>query len=276
MKTFSVKILTLSAIGGLLLMGSCSDTDDSAPNAEINYSAENTARAAQADNIIESTFDIMETGYVETEGDRAPLLLSLFPDCTVITVEPSGNEVIITLDFGDSCELRNGALVSGRIELNYGPLENASRTLTYSYENFTYNDHSVTGGGTIVREVSNKNGNPQSTVNGEITVAFANSDVTATRTGLRIAEWTTGVGTGTWADNIYEITGNWNTQFSNGFERTGLVTEPLVRKLACPWLVSGALQVEQENLNAVINFGNGDCDAQAVILINGQEFPILL
>ncbi len=276
MKTLSVKILTVLFFGSLLFLGSCSQDDDATPAEEVNYSAENTTRAAQADNIIEASFDIMENGYVENERTKAPMVISLFPDCTVITVKPDGDGGEITLDFGNSCELRNGAVVSGQILLEYGPIENASRTIVYSYDNFTYNGHSITGGGTIVRELSNENGNPQSTVNGNIAVAFANSDVTATRTGVRVAEWTTGVGTGTWVDNVYEITGNWDTQLSTGFERSGQVTEALIRKLSCPWLVSGALQVEQENLTAVIDFGEGECDAQATITINGQSYPIVL
>jgi hypothetical protein len=276
MKPFSFSFGVLVAIGGLLFLGSCSENDDSTPPAEVNFSAENTARAAQTDNIIESTFDIMENGYVENSGSRAPGQASLFPECTLITVQPNGDGGTITLDFGDSCELRNGAVVSGKVLLEYGPIENATRTIEYVYQDFTYNSHGVTGGGTILRELSNKNGNPQSTVSGSIVVAFANSTVTATRTGVRVAEWTVGVDTGTWADNVYEITGNWNTQLSNGFERSGEVTEALIRKLSCPWLVSGALQVEQENLTAVIDFGEGECDAQATITINGQPYPIIL
>lgn len=259
---------------GVLLTG-CSKDDDSGDTNTLNFSAENTARAAQADNIVEGTLNIMENGYVEVEEGRNSSV-SFFPSCTVITIMPNGDGGTIILDFGDGCQLNNGATVAGIINLEYGPFENGSRTINYTFEDFTYNNHGVTGGGEIVREISNQNGNPQSTVNESIIVSFDGTNITATRDGLRIAEWVEGVGSGTWMDNIYHITGNWSTVFSNGFTRTGEVTETLVRELSCLYLVSGTLEIQQEGFTGAIDWGNGECDNLATLIVNGQEYPIIL
>ena len=259
---------------GVLLTG-CSKDDDSGDTNTLNFSAENTARAAQADNIVEGTLNIMENGYVEVEEGRNSSV-SFFPSCTVITIMPNGDGGTIILDFGDGCKLNNGATVAGIINLEYGPFENGSRTINYTFEDFTYNNHGVTGGGEIVREISNQNGNPQSTVNESIIVSFDGTNITATRDGLRIAEWVEGVGSGTWMDNIYHITGNWSTVFSNGFTRTGEVTETLVRELSCLYLVSGTLEIQQEGFTGAIDWGNGECDNLATLIVNGQEYPIIL
>jgi hypothetical protein len=90
-----------------------------------------------------------------------------------------------------------------------------------------YNGNSVAGDVEILREISNVNGNPQSTVNEVITVSFQNSDVSVTRDGQRIVEWVQGFSSGTWADNVYEVSGNWDTTFNSGFSRSGTVTEVL-------------------------------------------------
>jgi hypothetical protein len=180
------------------------------------------------------------------------------------------------LDFGAGCTLNNGANVSGIIDLNYEAILNHSRIINYTFEDYFYNENGVTGGGEIVREFSNSNGNPASTGNEIITVSFPNSTVTATRNGLRIAEWVAGVGSGTWVDNVYHITGNWDTTFTNGFERSGLVTETLVRRLDCPYLVSGTLEVTQNGLTGSLDFGNGACDAQAVFTFDGVEYTLFL
>ena len=63
---------------------------------------------------------------------------------------------------------------------------------------------------------------------------------------------------------------------SNGFERTGVVTETLVRKLSCLYLVSGRIEVTQEGLTGTLDFGDGDCDAIATIIFNGNEYPVVL
>ncbi len=259
---------------GILLTG-CSKDDDSGDTNTLNFSAENTARAAQADNIVEGTLNIMENGYVEVEEGRNSSV-SFFPSCTVITIMPNGDGGTIILDFGDGCQLNNGATVAGIINLEYDPFENGSRTIDYTFEDFTYNNHGVSGGGEIVREISNQNGNPQSTVNESIIVSFDGTNITATRDGLRIAEWVEGVGSGTWMDNVYHITGNWSTVFSNGFTRTGEVTETLVRELSCLYLVSGTLEIQQEGFTGAIDWGTGECDNLATLIVNGQEYPIIL
>lgn len=276
MKTYVKKTALISFVAAGLLLFSCSNNDDSGDDGSVNFSAENTARAAQADNVVEGSFNVMESGYVEVEEGRSNSI-SLFPNCTVITITPDGNGGgTILLDFGDGCQLNNGAQVTGSILLEYGPIDGGTRTINYTYQSFTYNNNAVTGGGVIVRTIANTNGNPQSTATENITVSFPGTEITATREGTRTIEWVEGVGSGTWADNVFHITGNWDTVFTNGFSRSGEVTETLVRKLSCIYLVSGILEIQQEGFTGAIDWGNGSCDNQATLIINGQEYPILL
>ncbi len=274
METLVKKIALFSCCIASIFMTSCSSNDDSG-TVNVNFSAEDSARAAQADIIVENTFNIMENGYDEAEETKSGII-SLFPSCTIITVTPNGDGGTIVLDFGTSCTLNNGSVVSGKINLEYGGIVAGTRTINYTFEDYTYNGHGVTGGGEIVRDIENDNGNPSSTVNETITVSFSNTDITATRVGLRVAEWIEGVGSGTWTDNVYSITGNWNTTFSNGFSRSGEVTQPLIRKLSCIYLVSGTLTISQQALAGTLDFGDGTCDNKATLTFNGQEYTILL
>ncbi|MCW8979762.1 hypothetical protein [Altibacter sp.] len=274
MKNLTKKIALFSCIVTALLLSSC-DTSDDSGTVDVNYSAEDATRAAQADIIVENTLNIMENGYVESEETRN-FAVSFFPSCTTITITPNGNGGTIVLDFGTSCTLNNGSVVSGKINLEYGAIVDGTRTINYSFENYTYNGHGVTGGGEIVRDIENENGNPSSTVNETITVSFEGTEITATRVGLRVAEWIEGVGSGTWTDNVYSITGNWNTTFSNEFSRSGEVTEALIRKLNCLYLVSGTLDISQQALTGTLDFGDGNCDNIAVFTFNGQDYTIIL
>lgn len=274
MRSIKSKLAIVISATITLIFMSCQVKDDGP--AAVNYSAEDSEKAAKADNVIESTFNIMENGYEENAGPTPFNGVSYFPNCTTITITTNGNSGTIVLDFGVTCTLNNGAVVSGKINLAFGPIVGGTRTINYTFENFTYNENGVTGGGVILREIANANGNPQSTVNETITVSFPNTDVTATRNGLRIAEWTEGVGSGTWVDNVYEITGNWDTTFTNGFNRSGEVTQPLVRKLSCLYIVSGRLVIEQQLLTGEFDWGDGTCDNLATFTFNGQTYPIIL
>lgn len=278
MKTSLKKIALISFAFLAVTFISCNKDDGGSEGEEVNFSAENTAYVAQADNIVEGATNIAESGYVQIE-EPGRMPNSIFPECTSITISTDGNGGTILLDFGvetDPCTLFNGAVVSGKIFMDYGPIVAGTRIIEYSYIDFIYNGNLVTGGGTIYRTIENNNGNPESTVNEEIDVFFSGTTITANRTGTRIAEWVEGVGSGTWTDNVYHIEGSWLTTLSNGFERSGLVVETLVRKLGCLYLVSGQIEVTQEGLTGILDFGDGYCDAIATIIFNGQEYTVIM
>lgn len=270
MKTIAIKVIMLCSVF-LLFFTSCETEIDDTQN---NFSEVDNTRAAKADNVIEGTLNIMEQAYEENAGLARGNSLSFFPECTTMTIQVNGDEGIITVDFGESCQLNNGSIASGKIILEYGAFIGGTRTINYTFENFFYNENGVTGGGEIFREIANENGNPQSTVNETILVSFPNTTITATRVGYRVAEWVEGVGSGTWFDNVFYITGNWDTTFTNGFQRSGNVIEKLVRRLSCAYIESGIVEFEQDGLIAILNFGDGTCDNLAILSFNGQDYII--
>ena len=259
------------------MLTSCSGNDDSTPDLEVSVS--DSALSARADGIVEATQHIVESGYnyIE-EPDRQPN--SIFgTSCPTFDVVVDGTAVTLVVDFGPSCQLLSGPEVSGQIVLEYGPRVGGLRTIDYVYQNFVFNGHQISGGGLIIRESENANGNPQSSLSENVTVAFSGSDVTATRVGTRYSEWVAGVGSGTWIDNVYNIWGDWETSLSTGFQRVGVVdvSTPLVRGIAlCDYFVSGIMAVIQNNLSGTLDYGDGTCDSVAILTINGIEFTINL
>jgi len=275
MKTIVNKISIACLAILSVAMISCDLEDENDDATSFEFSAEDNGRAAQADNVLEGTLNIMENGYVEAEEGRN-MNESLFPECVVITILPNGDGGTIIFDFGQGCQLNNGAFVTGMFTLVYGPFDGGTRTINYTFNDYTYNNNAVSGGGEIFRQIANADGNPQSTVNENITVAFPSTDVTATRIGMRTVIWIEGVGTGTWLDNVYEVAGNWDLELTNGFERTGLVTQPLVRRLACAYVESGTVEVTQGGFTGIIDWGDGTCDNMATLEVNGQIYDIEL
>ncbi len=277
MKKFQM-IKMFSVVAVVFLAFACSDDENEVTTIETAPTAAQLTLAAQVDITEDASFAVVDNAYIENiQETRSAVLNSFFTDCASITVSPNGDgSGNVLVDFGDGCTLNNGALVSGQVVLNYTIVQNESRTITYVYDNFTYNGNEVSGGGTVNRVFENANGNPQSEVTASIAVYFPTQDVTATRDANRTREWVEGLGSGTWTDNVFSVTGNWDTSFSSGFTRSGEVMEALRREASCPHFVSGTLAISQNNVDGVLNYGEGTCDNIAVITIGGQDFTIQL
>jgi hypothetical protein len=268
-----IGMIALALFG--LVLSSCNDSaiieDDLNVEAIDLKAAESEA---EVDQVSEETSSIIEEAFLMQEHPETkthPITDRYLPDCVTITVVIVQNMKTVTIDFGDGCELRNGNFVSGKILLEYeNDPEAASRMITYAFENFYFNLKNVEGGGSILRERSNENGNPQSTKTFDITVTWPDGMV-ANKEGQKVREWIEGYDTHAWGDNVFLITGRWKFVKKNGTELTAFIIEALRRELACKFIVSGIIELSKNDNNAVLNYGDGECDDLATVSINGGE-----
>ncbi|MGB5362948.1 MAG: hypothetical protein WBN17_06570 [Aureibaculum sp.] len=268
-----IGMIALALFG--LVLSSCNDSaiieDDLNVEAIDLKAAESEA---EVDQVSEETSSIIEEAFLMQEHPETkthPITDRYLPDCVTITVVIVQNMKTVTIDFGDGCELRNGNFVSGKILLEYdNDPEAASRMITYAFENFYFNLKKVEGGGSILRERSNENGNPQSTKTFDITVTWPDG-LFANKEGQKVREWIEGYDTHAWGDNVFLITGRWKFVKKNGTELTASIIEALRRELACKFIVSGIIELSKNENNAVLNYGDGECDDLATVSINGGE-----
>ncbi len=227
---------------------------------------------AVIDEVSDETSVIIEEAYLTEEYPNTKSFDSerYLPDCVTITKVITLNKKTVTIDFGEGCELRNGNFVSGIIMLSYekNP-EVATKTISYMFENFYFNQKNVAGEGIILRERSNENGNPQSTKTFNITVTWADG-LYAKKEGKKVREMIEGQGTNAWGDNVFLITGNWTFTKRDGTVLSAQVIEALRRELACKFLVSGIIELNKNNNKALLNYGEGSCDDLATININDR------
>ncbi|MBT8384877.1 MAG: hypothetical protein KJO83_04100 [Bacteroidia bacterium] len=275
MKRQKLKIgmIALALFG--LVLSSC---DDSAIiEDDLNVEAIDLKAAeseAEIDQVSDETSSIIEEAFLMQEHPDTkthPITDRYLPDCVTITVVIVQNMKTVTIDFGEGCELRNGNFVSGKIMLVYeNDPEAASRMITYAFENFYFNRKNVEGGGSILRERSNENGNPQSTKTFDITVTWPDG-LFASKEGVKMREWIEGYDTHAWGDNVFLITGHWKFVKKDGTELTASIIEALRRELACKFIVSGIVELSKNENNAVLDYGDGECDDLATVSINGGE-----
>lgn len=228
---------------------------------ELKYSDESEMISDEVSTIAEDIYasdEILATSKFDYRSDY-------LPDCVTISTVITDTTKEKTIDFGEGCELPNGNVLSGIINLSYEKdMEMASKTLVLVLENFTFNGVSVEGGADILRVRSNESGNPQGTLSASFNATWPEGE-TASFTGTRTREWIEGYGSGFWGDNVFLITGKrtFVNKAGNTFEKE--VVSPLRREWSCRFIVSGILEITRNDATASLDFGDGSCDAKGIL-----------
>lgn len=251
-----------------LLFFSCNK--DETPITEGEQSLDVVALTAsdEAELISEEVITVAEDVYSSDEISTISKALyrsDYLPDCVTITTVVTDTTKEKTIDFGLGCELPNGNVLSGIIFLSYEKdMEVATKTITLSLVDFTFNEVAVEGGATIERVRSNENGNPQADATGAFSGTWPDGS-TSNFTGNRKREWIEGYGSGFWGDNVFLITGKrtYTGPLGNVFIKETIT--PLRREWSCRFIVSGVLEISRNDLTASLDFGDGECDAKGVL-----------
>ena len=260
------KVMFFLVVLGLAFT-SCSD-EESVDTQEQDTTE--VAKSSEIDEIEVVLGDVIIDAYEGQESDELgrSAQQSGLPACVTITVVMQQNYREVTVDFGTEGCIVNGHLLKGQIVFTYSRNPEAQQVLiTYTLEDFYFDNKNIIGSKTLLKELSNDNGNPQFTHTLDLTVIWPNG-AQASREGGKIREWVEGFGSGVWSDNVFEITGNWSTTFVNGNTHTYEVVIPLRREVICFYFVSGSINVQRTNFGGVFDYGNGNCDNQATFTFN--------
>jgi len=278
MKILNLK-LTLFIVISSLLFVSCNNNDTGILSEPISIAETNAL--VEVDNVSDEVNNVVDDFIVEqdvlsTRSETGNRNKDMLPCLTKIIVL-SDTTKTVTLDFGDGCELTNGNILSGKIILSHAIDTNVqSLTITYTFENFFFNNLSIEGENTIVRVSANDNGNPQSTVTINMKVTWPDG-VFVSRVGTKVREWIEGFDTRTFRDNVFLITGNWTATFKDGTIVFATVLEPLRREMVCRFIVSGIVELHKNDRSGFLNFGDGSCDNVAIFTNkSGEEIEITL
>jgi hypothetical protein len=200
--------------------------------------------------------------------------------CFTITVVPNIPNVFpktVTVDFGTGCLGRDGKYRKGKIVSIYTnrmvvPGAKVSTTFIGYYV-----DSLKIEGTHITENTSNSNmqGWKVKVIDGKI--INTNNNRWKKWNSIKDVLQVAGNGTPNFPlDDIYKIEGAATGSNSGGHTWSSLITEPLIKKFACPWIVQGKVRLNRDGRTALLDYGNGNCDNQAVIYINGIPHIITL
>ena len=195
-------------------------------------------------------------------------------------ISPNIYPVKVVVDFGAGCTGKDGIIRKGKVSTVYsGPLTVAGKVAETSFENFYINDTQVEG----THRIENTGTSSQliftiTIKDGKLTKSNGNySQVNSINT----IKQTEGSATPKWAmDDVMSITGESNGSIKNDsafLKWNSKIEEPLIKKFTCPWYVKGKIGVLKANTDAaIIDFGNGECNNKAFLIINGLSTEITL
>ena len=269
-----------SLLMAILVLVSCDKDDSQDISEEGTITVAELKVSDETDLIAEDVINIGEEVYATDEitvTSKANYISDFLPDCVTITTVVTSTSKEKTIDFGEGCELPNGNVLSGIIYLSYlKDMDLATKTLSMSLENFTFNGVAVEGSASVVRTRSNDSGNPQSDAEASFSGNWPDG-TSANFTANRTREWIEGYGSGYWADNVFLISGKgtFTGKMGNVFMKETIV--PLRRELSCRFIVSGILEITRNDATASLDFGDGSCDAKGILTYpNGEYEEIFL
>ncbi len=270
MKT--IKWLAISALFMGLFFSACKKNEDN------DLSVETTQQIVVSSEDQTTAEDLFED--VDYQVDEAIETRGGGGNCPTVTADPDFQTYprTVTIDFGDGCEGPNGRIRKGKIVVEVtGEIITAGTSRTATFVDFFIDDAQIEGTRTILNEGFDDDGNvtfSRTVTGGKVT--FPNGDV-ATWEADHLLTQTEGGNTITFFDNVFEITGSSNGVNRNGNAYTLEITDPLVKKSLCPWIVSGQAELNVMNKSVMINYGNGICDRKAILTLpNGTEVEILI
>ena len=274
MKKFSLALTFLMA--AFFMLSSCK---------KDNVATDNDFSASRDDAFAEATYDnvtnIADEAYsLKTNGNYKSSDNIFLGDCATVTLDTTVFPRVLTIDFGDTnCLGNDGRYRRGKIIVTFtGRYWYPGTIITTTFDEYYVNDNQVEGTKVVTNNGFNAEGNMNwdIAVNGLITLA--NGEGTITWNSQRNREWIEGITTpyNRW-DNIYLITGDAHGQRANGLHWTRVITSPLRVELACRFIVSGTVEIKPEGKALrILDFGDGSCDNEATVTINGNVYTIYL
>lgn len=141
-----------------------------------------------------------------------------------------------------------------------------------TFKNFTINGNAIEGTKRIEKTAAYSF--TVTLQNGKITFT---DGTTYTRTCERTRTWADGFATpyNIW-DDVYTVEGTATGVNRKGNTYTHQITNALMIKMNCRWIVEGTIEMTVGDKTATFDYGNGDCDNIATVTVNGKSYEVKL
>jgi hypothetical protein len=167
----------------------------------------------------------------------------------------------------------------GILEVSFtGRYRDPGTVITTTPINYSVNGYLINGVKTVTNQGLNDSDQPYFTVEIEdATITAPDNEWTSSWESSRTRVWVEGFDTVQLLDDVYEVSGSQTGVNRNGSPYEAATLAPLRIEIGCPWIVSGIYSLTPGELSPrTVDFGNGDCDANAVVTVNGNSYNFTL
>ncbi len=203
----------------------------------------------------------------------------LLSGCATVTHDTISVPHVLTVDFGaTNCLCNDGRYRRGQIIVTHtGAYKDSGHVHTISFNNYFVNDNQVFGTKTVTNMGTNAAGNYYYTIAVNGGIVRANTNDTLTMVSNRVRTWTNGYATPFRGDDAFEITGSGTITKPNGATFNVATTAALQTSVNCNWIKAGIVTLTPpNNVTRTLDYGNGNCDDQATLTVNGNTTTITL
>jgi hypothetical protein len=264
----------LLASFALLLNTGCKKDSDS----EQENSLTALQEIGQAENI-NADMDHLdaEAATLGNEANQRVADVGRFGFGSCATVTRDSIQHTITIDFGTGCTGRDGRTRSGQIQIQYtGRYFEPGASWTVTFSNYHVDGRLVEGSRTVTNNGLNASGNMTWTIEAQNMRVTLPDGRWRTWDSQRTREMIAGYGDSTCVNDVYKVNGTASGSNDRGDSYTATMTD-LIREHDCRWITSGSISVTASNRpDRIIDFGNGTCDDEATVTVNGITHPIHL
>lgn len=283
--TNKVLSVTALAIGAITIFFACKKDDKAgADDKRDNQTISAAQKEAEINALYEDAFTIaLDYNTTESDlngGNRKAPGAGDYNRCATVALSyvPADRDSYpkdITVDFGAGCTDQNNRTRKGKIKIRVNKIfVSPGAQAIITFDNYSVNDIKVEGTQTV-QNLSSNDGFGYSYTIAEGKLTYPGGYV-VTYSGNRNVLQKEGATT-PWVilDDVYEITGNASLKDSSVLATVAIKTA-LIRKIACPYISKGIVNLTVNSFTASIDYGNGDCDDKAVLTVGDKTKEIKL
>jgi len=269
--SLSTAVVTVSAF---IFAASCSKSNSNSAN-NYSYTADHV--------LLEKSFDDAQSIVDEAAATVTGGSLSTYR--TTATYPKIVNDTIdniVSVDFGPTDILgKDGVSRRGAVTVTYSKdtkYRDAGSVHTITFNKFYHNDNQLLGSKIITNMGNNLYGQPYFSITTSGSIELADSAGLISWNCARTRTWVTGFTTlGDCTDDSYQLTGHSTITRADHSVISADITQSLVTSVGCRWIEKGIVKYTLiDGSTSTIDFGVGNCDAQATLTVNGIAHNIIM
>lgn len=270
------KILLGLSLGLITVISSCkkenSATDsEEAILATYELTTDNSINDFMSEDDNDVLNEVAEDNGVLGNFAPDPLESNNFLACASVTITPqSGFPKTVVIRFDSTCTNSRGIVRKGIIRIVISDyLRAPGSTAVMTFDGYYVNGFKREGKVTWTNTSTATTRSWKRTIeNGKITAPGGRYWL---HESIREVAQIEGVSTPrNFLDDEFSITGNASVTNAQGVTRTATIVLPLHKRYTCRWIDKGRIKFQGPNHFAILDYGTGTCDNEAVISIDGR------